>query len=307
MLKLSAVSLGSLAAQTLTDTSEPRLFGQVVSVFPHSLYIRTTKGALIFVSSGQVRSPISINVDSRTEFTQLIRPQDSAALRPNEIQLGEAASINMGRSVPFLAQTTCDGHQFGVTKHALCLGAMILMIVDNSKSILDPDGFAHEGASEFVSDELLAFRESNDVETLRSAALRIVGIGQGFTPSGDDMLGGFLATYNYFTPLTGRQAMSIELEALESKTSWISAKLLDYMQRCILDEQVSALLDSSASLKSDFILALETLLSRGHTSGIDILVGVLLALGIIHDIVQNDDSTTTIAKSLRLITQSRSI
>jgi hypothetical protein len=73
------------------------------------------------------------------------------------------------------------------------------------------------------------------------------------------------------------------------------------MQRQILDEEVSALIESSASQGSDFILALETLLPRGHTSGIDILVGALLALGLIHDIARKDDVTTLIAKDLRLL------
>jgi hypothetical protein len=140
------------------------------------------------------------------------------------------------------------------------------------------------------------------VKSFRNAAERIVGLGTGFTPSGDDLLGGFLATYNFFTQVTDRPPIALEFESLEDRTNWISAKLLDYMQREILDEQVSTLIDSSASQHSDtFILALETLLPRGHTSGIDILVGALLALGLIYDVTRKDNVTAAIAKALSLL------
>jgi hypothetical protein len=87
-----------------------------------------------------------------------------------------------------------------------------------------------------------------------------------------------------------------------SRTSWISAKLLDYMQRQVLDDQVATLIDSAAAHDSDtFVLALETLVPRGHTSGIDILVGVLLALGIIHDLSKDEEITRIVAKRLGLL------
>lgn len=300
MQKLSAISLGHLVAQFLTD-AESGSVGRVVSVFPHSLYVRTTSGELIFVTCNQVRAPISLNLDSEVELTQLIRPDENVALREREIRIGQSASINLGQAVPFLTQTTPGSNRLGVTKQALHMGAMILRILDNKQSILDPAGLAHKGASGFVTNGLLPFRQSEDVQVLRGAALKIIGLGQGFTPSGDDLIGGFLATYNHFTLVTGHQAINLEFDDLKGKTNWISAKLLDYMQRQILDEQLSTLLDSSASRENDFILALETLLPRGHTSGIDILAGVLLAISIIHDTLRNDDSTIAIAKALDLL------
>jgi hypothetical protein len=124
----------------------------------------------------------------------------------------------------------------------------------------------------------------------------------GFTPSGDDLLGGFLATYNSFAHVVSHKTISLEFDALMSRTSWISAKLLDYMQRRVLDDQVATLIDSASAHDSDaFVLALETLLPRGHTSGIDILVGVLLALGIIHDLSEQDEIAHIVAKRLGLL------
>ena len=299
--ELSALHLGSLAAQTIRDAASSGILGEIVSAFPNSLYIKATSGELIFITNRQLKSPITLNLDSTTNFTQIVRPQDRVSLGDSGIRLGESISVNLSRVTRSTMQTSSRIHELTITELALYLASLILMIVDNDLSVLDQAGLAHVGASKFVSDGVLPFRRSNDVNLIRNAALRIVGLGSGFTPSCDDLLGGFLATYNSFTRLTGRETINLEGDSLESKTNWVSAKLLDYMQRQILDEEVSTLIESCASQAGDFMLALETLLPRGHTSGIDILVGVLLALGLIHDICWKGDVTSVIVKNLRLL------
>jgi hypothetical protein len=300
-IETSATCLGSLAAQGLESDSGSEIIGEVVSVYPSSLYIKTTNRELVFVTTRDLRSPISVNLDSGTALSRIVRPQDSVSLTENGIRLGASLSINLSRATLWSEQTTPPAHQLAITRSTLNLTALILMIVDHKLSVLDDAGIAHAGASKFMSDGLLPFLESNDVSTFLNAAQRIVGLGTGFTPSGDDLLGGFLATYNRFTRVTGRQAINLSFDALESRTHWISAKLLDYMQRRILDEQMNRLIESSASLGDDtFILAVQPLMPRGHTSGIDILVGVLLALGFVHDIVRKDNMTRVIVKNLHL-------
>ena len=299
--ELNAIYLGSLAAQILNEAARSGIVGEIVSVFPNSLYIRATDGELLFVTSRQLRSPITLNLDSTTDFIKTVRAPDRVYLGDGGIRLGESISVTLSRATRFTIQPTSRVHELAISEPTLYLASLILMIIDNDLSVLDQAGLAHVGASKFVSDAVLPFRGSDDVNLVRDAALRIVGLGAGFTPSGDDLLGGFLATYNSFTHLTGRQTIHLQIDSLEIKTNWVSAKLLDYMQRQILDEEVSTLIESSTSQDSDFILALETLLPRGHTSGIDILVGVLLALGVIHDIARETDIATAIVNNLRLL------
>jgi hypothetical protein len=76
---------------------------------------------------------------------------------------------------------------------------------------------------------------------------------------------------------------------------------MDYMQRQVLDDQVQQLIRSAALGNEDeFILAMETLLPRGHTSGIDISVGAILALCLISDIGGNRRDTESIAYRIGL-------
>jgi hypothetical protein len=295
---LNAVRIGSLAAQALLN-AKSGILGEIVAAFPNSFYMKTANHELVFVTSRQLKSPITINLDSRTNLGQMVRPLDAVSLQENEIHVGESTSIDLSKALPYRQHLTPQIHQLAITRKTLHFGSLILMIIDNHLSVLDPSGFAHAGALEFVSDGVVPLRLSDDIKHFCDTARKIVGLGGGFTPSGDDLLGGFLATYNAYARDVDRESILLGFDFLESKTNWISAKLLDYMQRQVLDDQLGELIDSAAS-GDEFIMALETLLPRGHTSGIDILVGVMLAFGLMMDITSRIDETATIAKRLGL-------
>jgi hypothetical protein len=299
--ELKATDIGPLAAKTLPGNSESEIMGEVIAVFPNSLYIKTVNAELIFVTGRRLRSPITINLHAEVDLPHIVTVHDQVGLSGDAISVGPSLLVKLSGASQFTLENPPRGCQLAITKSTLRLASLLLMIIDNGLSVLDSQALAHAGVSKFVTDGLLPFLRENDQALFRSTALSIVGLGTGFTPSGDDLLGGFLAAYNRFIESTGHQTITIGFDLLETRTQWISAKLLDYMQREILDDQVLSLIEASTSQESDaFILALESLLPRGHTSGIDILVGMLLALGSIHDIVRKDNITEVLAKNLCL-------
>jgi hypothetical protein len=182
----------------------------------------------------------------------------------------------------------------------LRLISFILSIVDTRKSVLDPHALAHPGIADFVSNGVMPLRRPGTEGRFRETALKIVGLGSGFTPSGDDTLGGFLATYNSFARTIRRAPVLLDYQLLEQKMSWISAKLLGHMQRLILDEQMQRLIDAANKNENNLVTALETLLPRGHTSGIDIATGAILALSLIRDVAFAKEDTEIIARELGL-------
>jgi len=168
--------------------------------------------------------------------------------------------------------------------------------------VLDPGSLSHEGLARFVKEGVLALRDEGMEFGFREIALAIVGLGSGFTPSGDDTLGGFLATYNALAKAVERPQIILDFSTLQHRTGWISAKLLDYMQRLILDEQLFSVIEAIAKGDADsFILEVQTLLPRGHTSGIDIAVGIILALSITRDILLNEEESESIIARLALM------
>ena len=298
---LSASCVGKLAARSLASARSGTV-GEILSVFPTSFYVKTADSDLVFVTNRQFRSPITLNLDSKMNLQQIIKPQESVSVLENGIRIGESIQIDLRSAAQYSELQGPRIDQYALVKEALYRGSLILMIIDNQLSVLDQAGLAHVEAAKFVSNGVLALRRSDDVDALRRAAHGLVGLGMGFTPSGDDLLGGFLATYNSFAHVVNHKTINLEFDALISRTSWLSAKLLDYMQRQVLDDQVATLIDSATAHDSDtFILALETLLLRGHTSGIDMLVGVLLALGIIHDLSEDVEITRNVANRLGLL------
>ena len=188
-----------------------------------------------------------------------------------------------------------------VNHNALGRVAFILGILNVNSSVLDTNGISHDQSRRFTRKAAVPLRESSNHEQFVGEALGLVGLGTGFTPSGDDLLGGFLATWNSLAGVVGRSKILLNFELLTNRTSWISAKLLDYMQRELLDSQVAHAIRSAAlGDEGEFVLAVEALLPRGHTSGLDISTGMILATSLILDIENNTRLTETLLNQLGL-------
>jgi hypothetical protein len=247
---------------------------------------------------------MTINLDAISDLEHLVEPMDLLDARGKEMRIGTDIIVELNTASVYqdrIRSTSVPISAFTEIGNSLRIISFVLGIIDTSQSVLDPHSLAHSGIMEFVSDGVTLLRHRGTERRFRDAALGIAGLGSGFTPSGDDTLGGFLATYNSFAKAIERAPVLLDSRVLEERTSWISAKLLEYMQRLILDEQLRLLIDSASNGDQDaVVIVLETLLPRGHTSGIDIVVGVILALSLIRDIVLNKEEIEIIARTLGL-------
>ena len=298
---LRAKSVGSLALRALSRGGSA-VAGTVVNTFANSFYARTGKDELLFFTNHSIRSPITVNLDAKSDLEKLVTPLQSLTVKGKQILVGTDTTITLDAALLYDDTTEQSSElnlDFSMIGKSFRIVSVILEIIDTSQSVLDPHAIAHNSVVEFASDAVMSLLRPGGEERFRQVALRIVGLGSGFTPSGDDTLGGFLAVYNSFASAIGRAPILLDLHAIEERTSWISAKLLDHMQHVILDEQVRGLIDSVID-EDELVLAFESLLPRGHSSGIDISVGAILALGLIHDISLNERRTRTIADELGL-------
>jgi hypothetical protein len=303
LLELSASCVGVNAANALLESDLGSL-GRIVAAFPNSFYIRTFREDLILVTNRQLRSPITVNLSSNSDLGQAVRPLAAVSYEANSISIGDSANIDLNLASQYdNTMDSPDSDMQGLVTGLglLCAGSTILRIIDTRFSLLDPASLAHDRVRDFVANAIIPLRESGNHELFAKGARRIVGLGAGYTPSGDDLLGGFLAIYNSLGRRTGRDKLLLDLGSLEGRTGWVSAKLLDYMQRQVLDEQLDRLIHSATTgNENEFVMALQTLLPRGHTSGIDIAVGVILGLSTVNDLTMNITETSAIAKRLGL-------
>jgi hypothetical protein len=295
---LQARCVGRIAYRALKSLKAGSV-GEITNFFANSFYVRTPDDDLVFFTNLPVKSPITVNLDSDANFQQLLKPLERVFFEDAEFRVGNDLTIDL-RTAPTPPDqpnpTTLSIGQPGAAVHT---ATTILSIVDTEQSVLDPASIAYKGAEEFVRNGILSLRDTGDSEAFRETAEKIVGLGPGFTPSGDDLLGGLLGTYNSLSQEARRPRILFDLEFLKKSTNWVSAKLLDYMQRGIFDDQVADLVRSVESAnKDEFILALETLLPRGHTSGIDISVGSVLASSVLRDVACNGHETETTIRRL---------
>ena len=139
----------------------------------------------------------------------------------------------------------------------------------------------HHAQSRF--DAIRAALEHNDMDAFEAAALRVLGLGQGLTPSGDDFVGAILFALAH-APRTDWQAQMPALRtrihaAAQTRTNVISAALLDDLMQGV---SYGPMHDMLAALQSRSVLpmtqAMHGLVRLGACSGADMLAGLLLAL-----------------------------
>jgi hypothetical protein len=130
--------------------------------------------------------------------------------------------------------------------------------------------------------------QSNDLPAFEHAALRVLGLGSGLTPSGDDFIGAICFALlhsprkQWRAHMPGLHARIRQAASHASKpaTNPISAALLDDL---LNGRSFRALHQMVAALDSEdpthIEAATQALLSIGASSGADMLSGLLLALG----------------------------
>lgn len=296
MLTLHANQIGPLAAQAL-NLDEEATVGQVIATFPNSFYVKTRDDQLLFITNRSLRSPITINVAYPGSFTDIVKP-----LEP--IYFHDRRLYNSNFSIEFTSisdeeKVLVEDPYYRKLMEASILLSTILNVIENTGSSLDRNQhIVHGSISDFVKHGLLPFRNKGVPTEFAAAAGKIIGLGPGFTPSGDDFLLGFLVIYNSLSPTIARTPIYLEFEQLAGRTNWISAKLVDYAQHLQVDDQLLRVIRSMSSAHGDTVTTLEALIPRGHTSGIDIATGAVLGLSVICDIALGQRNTETIAASL---------
>jgi hypothetical protein len=132
-------------------------------------------------------------------------------------------------------------------------------------------------------DAVRAALQTNDMPAFEQASIRVLGLGHGLTPSGDDFLGGiFFALAHRPYPDWSASLPTLQAnicKACETATNPISAALLADNMAGASYGVLHDMLDALESNDAEFIAAAcKALLSLGSSSGADLLAGLLLAL-----------------------------
>lgn len=127
--------------------------------------------------------------------------------------------------------------------------------------------------------------QTKQIKAFEPSALRVLGLGNGLTPSGDDFLGGIFFAYAHACKpyphwLLGLPELQANLRlASSASTNQISAALLVSNMEGASYGELHDMLDALESNDLRFMAtAMQALLNLGASSGADLLAGLLLAL-----------------------------
>jgi hypothetical protein len=211
---------------------------------------------------------------------------DYALLRGSVVWAGEGASTRHPRNArsPWQpAPITCDSER--LRKGAkTCLS--LLESVPTKGLLLwltgQPLPFPLDhAASRF--DAIRSALERNELHAFGAAALRVLGLGHGLTPSGDDFVGGICFALKH----APRDAWRAELPAVLAEIRKAAATSTNVISAALLDDLIDgasygALHELLAALQHrplpEIARATQALLDIGATSGADMLAGLLVAL-----------------------------
>jgi hypothetical protein len=275
-------SVGASAKEWLSAGSAA---STVIHVFPSSFYLKTAGGELVAVTRKGVRSPVALNLkEGGQSFQDLLKVGSQARLDGARLSVGPLAfevTADEFRNVDVLALADRPRmRKFGMVVMA---ASTMLQALNLSESFVDVEGKAFAQYSSFLRGTFSIEAPFSPEKFLEGATERL-GLGGGFTPSFDDFAAGFLCIYNLGRRLLRRKPLLIEAGAAVGRTSWASARLLEYMQRGLMDEEVEGV--ASALFRGDgdsFLLSMEDVISRGHSSGLDMSVGMVLASAVVVD------------------------
>jgi len=270
-----ASSVGELAVGVLAREAE----GELTRVFERSAYVKAGDEFIVLLWGG-LRSPITINLGRAV--AKPLKVGERCALSTGRVAF-DSLTIDVGRAQVYKSVLRERRGTRKPPASSLVRGVSFLRaLYDASPSGLSlaSDVELRRFALKTLS-SLAAGRE----DSIRSfdSYLALIGRGEGFTPAGDDFVGGLLSTYNYIARCNGSREILFPLRRLRHRTIPESAALLTYASKGYVDEGVASLVLKTLSGSSEFTDELLTVARRGHTSGLDMSLGILLVEAALSD------------------------
>jgi Protein of unknown function (DUF2877) len=272
------------------------LYGDVISVFDTTLNVKTNNDDLLVVTISKVRSPINMNVlpifnekergGGKQGFRGIIDFGAEVKIQKNEMSIGNVI-FWLGKCRVF--QSTLDRLPTAKILSEFMNKSdeifKILKTYSRKGCLLSADLTTKGLLSKFLKNVQSHQCGYSNAFTATAAAmmsqelLDLCGKGPGYTPSGDDFIAGYLVVFNWISKSLNFNTINFPIEKYAPLTSWISSKLIDYSKRNLCDEEIQAMINSiAAGDLSQYLSSIVKISRRGHTSGIDIVTGMTVAL-----------------------------
>ncbi len=290
-------------------TEENPIVAQVRGVFQRACNLETPVGRLITLLARERPGPVNIVVPELPEVLGRMTDGQSVIVTPGRVEAMEAnVSIDL-TSAPIWEQISPPDLPLATpsARHAAIQQAMEIALeraespglVHLLPDVFEPSdagappaegkidfslhaGMLLQARSAILQLEMLL--TAGELEAALDVTTRLIGLGLGLTPSGDDFLTGLVLALNIADQAPGSEVSGIDafgqgvVDRAVGCTTWVSVEQLRYAARGeaeqVIAEAVIALLWASEPLRP----AIEALLDTGSSSGGDLLTGMCLGV-----------------------------
>ena len=275
-MNFEIATAGKSALNFIESYSEGETIGETVKVFENTVYLKTRNDDLICLTSKDVKAPMNLNLNTPVDFLKLDCISKKAIRTPTGLKL-ETVGFNTKNSKIYFSKK--DSQMKDGLRDRVLFYLDEINLIDISGSIIDN----HSPFFNELSDSIRSISESTQKYELKKLSEQlscIVGLGNGFTPSGDDFIVGFLFCLNRILSCSNHKYTKF---VIVGNTNWASKKFIDYSQNDIVIEPLEVFVNFLLSGENETKFPLMDLLQIGKSSGIDASIGAIIATVFVFD------------------------
>lgn len=281
--------IGGVARDLLLQEQD----ASVIGVTGRGIFLRLSSGWVIFLSYESFRGPLTLNIgkDARENFH--LEVNDAARIIPEGILFPDPGLMFLVGSArswqahpPVLVGSVLSQCQTRLKEIAIDLlargktseiGATLPAVLGFGDAA--EVGSKYLGQMERVKQAL----RQRDASALGEALQAFSGAGRGLTPSGDDLIMGFILALNRWkdalAPELDLETLNLEVrKTAYQRTTNLAANLIDCASRGQADERLLFALDGILTGNPQPDQCAAYLARWGSSSGLDALVGIGLTL-----------------------------
>jgi hypothetical protein len=282
----SANQIGLYAAESLKNNRS----GEVIGITSKGMFLKLADQSIIFLSTGRFGNPLTINLNSDLSVS-LINPGEPVHLADSTIRFEHSSTIvQTGKATIYSSKKLSNPlsappdlkQSIAVLltlhsrlDHSIALLEEVLAFIGNSSATHSSEPETQLALERLVQNAIAS--PANCFHPIRFFA----GKGRGLTPSGDDLLMGWIYTLGRWTgspALDINQLHRVLFQAMENRTTSISLNLIKAAAHGEIDERLLHAFEMITGLRPVEDHAIQDVLEWGSSSGIEVCAGMGLGI-----------------------------
>ncbi|OGO35812.1 MAG: hypothetical protein A2W35_20915 [Chloroflexi bacterium RBG_16_57_11] len=289
-LTLTITTIGTIAQEELAQTREASVIGKT----SRGLFLHLASDWVAFLSFEQFRGPLTLNLRENSDALAGLEIGAQVQCSSKLIAFPSIRlSLPLAQAVSWRATEPTEGVRPPDLLRASLLSVLRLAsqeypdhtLLTSLQGMVSSQPAPDPAEPEFdpLLKRLLAACQAGEADAIATSLEAFLGLGNGLTPSGDDLVMGFLLAMSRWGRRQAWLSDGIIVQQhpsprLRRQTSHLSASLIACAARGQADERLICALDALVTGSPEAGACLSILSTYGSSSGFDALVGMVIYL-----------------------------